>query len=1101
MLQRVLNKLWSSQLVGNIAKKPGDQKHQNSTSEKKDLLQGLLRRKGLNPDIFKQKSIQLHDDISKHIAWAFKHIYSVPYPNSVNDEDGVARCFHGIQHVTRALIYLPVFANLYRKYGDEAALALTPQDIKLLQIAVLFHDAAREGEEEDLWDHESGLLLFYYLTQTLDVSEQKAKMLAEAVANKDVSKAGAKTTYKVLEKNQEGEWVWRDTPDIPEKNIYQKLIQNSDCLDIIRARPHFDANYLDFYQDYAKNNQDAFEDMAMLITEARSIITAQGDAYGEMNVAVKRLYEHGQAYSANMVCMLKDAKESKTADSLIKNEYNKNYKIIPAFYHHQLAGRTLFQPFKSEGMQARLESGEILVRAINEPMRLGRKVYNLSDKEGHDIKRQETHVETEIRKMLRRPGKKTYSGSIVKNGNPDRSATLLVPSVPPFANVGYWFYPNLNDISMASTKDAVTGFGNKTDFKTIEKKITHEEKSKQLSGLVRTAKMGGTSRTIGVTTISHNEVVSDIKHAEGVFYCNDKTLCTSEYSSPESHMLQAVYIQQEFAKNGIKLPIFEYSVAHGQMKKKSFDEDDIVSMWVNMCSHYVKGKLLKYEYIDVLSMSLDNIKTFSMHGESPEAKAGQYYSVDYNYSRPLATKLKLALEKMNNEVISDARKKLIRDITEEKVCVFNHAIFSMLQTDNQLKEDGRIKSVIQKQYAMKPWLYNDTISSSLLKSALEYATKIHDLKEMEAIKKHACEVVMSRLNESSKAIDPIYHVSITFGLVSLTDLIQYAKDCDVYDRLQDPMKKYVAKLAAWLTPNYRQTCATNELMLLIAEIKKFQLMTEESRGVLLKFISSLVHDLNQVNDLINYLIIAAEVKVSFEEQKTHVINFLKSDDYSSGKLVLKLFDQLESQGFFQDEKMIDTAMRNLKCSSDLSFPAMRLLSFEYYCENLRNLHGRLSKSNLREEFLEKLIKEKIHLIYEEHADFLKNGKNRRYYNSPHVLANFLKMAKEEGVAIKECQDTILIWLNQINAFSIDDLPTLISVFKKNSQIINPLVYEQILRKFPRDQNKQDDYQHHVGVFDAVVLNNKLTPELLAVRSKINSEIVSGAERSHFARPS
>jgi len=60
---------------------------------------------------------------------------------------GIAREIHGIQHVSRAALYIPVLANLYRRYDDPEALKLTDEDIKFIQIAALFHDSMRQTKK------------------------------------------------------------------------------------------------------------------------------------------------------------------------------------------------------------------------------------------------------------------------------------------------------------------------------------------------------------------------------------------------------------------------------------------------------------------------------------------------------------------------------------------------------------------------------------------------------------------------------------------------------------------------------------------------------------------------------------------------------------------------------------------------------------------------------------------------------------------------------------------------------------------------------------------------------------------------------------------
>ncbi|NYO85813.1 hypothetical protein G4A66_28115, partial [Escherichia coli] len=126
-----------------------------------------LDSKGIPYTIFdslETNDLNLENDLGDHVRWAYDNIYRYSYQDS-HQESTIARFHHGIQHVTRAANYACAFANLYRRHGNEEAQNLTETDIKLIQIALLFHDSAREGDDEDLWDHESAIFLYYYLTR------------------------------------------------------------------------------------------------------------------------------------------------------------------------------------------------------------------------------------------------------------------------------------------------------------------------------------------------------------------------------------------------------------------------------------------------------------------------------------------------------------------------------------------------------------------------------------------------------------------------------------------------------------------------------------------------------------------------------------------------------------------------------------------------------------------------------------------------------------------------------------------------------------------------------------------------------------------------
>lgn len=188
-------------------------------------IEELLLQKNLPQDTFyseEENQLQLEDDIGEHVRWAFNHIYNYEYPDGAQDET-LARIYHGIEHVSRAAVYAKVFANLYRKYGDLEAENLSEEDLTLIQIALIFHDSAREDEEIDHWDHESAIFLYYYLTRVLGVDIKKAKFVAEATANKDPS---PEKGYFELIEHEDSEIFWQfiknEENSFPEKIFFKK---------------------------------------------------------------------------------------------------------------------------------------------------------------------------------------------------------------------------------------------------------------------------------------------------------------------------------------------------------------------------------------------------------------------------------------------------------------------------------------------------------------------------------------------------------------------------------------------------------------------------------------------------------------------------------------------------------------------------------------------------------------------------------------------------------------------------------------------------------------------------------------------------------------
>ena len=94
------------------------------------LIQEILAKKNLDPQLFERNfEITAAMPIDLHVTWVYNHIYSKPYPKE-GETNGIARQLHGLQHVTRAAINIPIFANLFRRYDDEEALKLNDDDIR-----------------------------------------------------------------------------------------------------------------------------------------------------------------------------------------------------------------------------------------------------------------------------------------------------------------------------------------------------------------------------------------------------------------------------------------------------------------------------------------------------------------------------------------------------------------------------------------------------------------------------------------------------------------------------------------------------------------------------------------------------------------------------------------------------------------------------------------------------------------------------------------------------------------------------------------------------------------------------------------------------------
>ncbi len=261
----------------------------------------ILERKHLNPKLFEDSDeIDFEDSIHKHTQWVYENIYSVNYPN------GHPRSIHGIQHVTRVAMYIPIWQKLFAEFGDKRAQEFTPDDIHTLQIVALFHDAGREADGEDLWEEDSAILLYHYLVTVLQFDTENAELFATAIV--------------------------RGEPNKP-FTIEATLLHDADCLDIIRARKNFDSTYLGFYKEIASKNADAKLKMDELIAEAKKWIASQGDDFSRRDMSLKEKYSDKDAHD-KMLAELVDHKD----DYKILASYGVNNALLMDLYYKKLQG-------------------------------------------------------------------------------------------------------------------------------------------------------------------------------------------------------------------------------------------------------------------------------------------------------------------------------------------------------------------------------------------------------------------------------------------------------------------------------------------------------------------------------------------------------------------------------------------------------------------------------------------------------------------------------------------------------------------------------------------------------------------------------------------
>ncbi len=520
----------------------------------------LLARKNLPTTLFEQP-ISFDAPIADHAALAFDCIYQHPYLSEQN------RKHHGIAHMSRVAFYIPILANLYRRY--DATLDVSAEDLKLLQIAALFHDSARENDEEDFWDRQSAEMLYHYLTRNLKISHEKAVLFAEAIANKDYI-LGKK--YYELILNSDQQLAWNKIPDCQKtKNSFQKILHDADSLDIIRARDVFDARYLNFYQDYASNNTNALDEMAYVIAEARSLIELQGDTR-------KHMLQDRRAQFNTQECYIQ------TLDLI--NEY-------PQF----IAMRALYQS-ASDFLNSSQLNLDVMTQAMREGRLFARTIPEPSCFSEKDASEQ--MAEVDIRKMLRRPGIKTKTkkaDATLKDGNSNRSVSCIAGfGSGLYASAGFGFLnPDLRKVSEFHSKDGHTGYGKKAQMiaKSRAEEIAHVERLKsQIACFICQAKMGGEEGlSLEGCSYYYSEALMTLHEAQFVVFTNDPVACL--YDRPAYlpiPFLQAVHLKYLYQRMaGKSLSIFEYSGMHNIIQEiTAISDEQLIDTWDKLLDEFFK---------------------------------------------------------------------------------------------------------------------------------------------------------------------------------------------------------------------------------------------------------------------------------------------------------------------------------------------------------------------------------------------------------------------------------------------------------------------------------------------------------------------------------
>lgn len=196
---------------------------------------------------------------------------------------------HGAMHHSHVALLIAPLVRLYKNLGDVRAQALTNREIEMLTIAALFHDYGRLQVGNDLGGDTAEMerigadACFYYLRAHYGATDEEAEKIRQACIGKDHALAS--------------------------KTIYQEILQNADCLAVLRADDwNFDVRYSNLHTRiessfFAGQKADHHRTFEQLIAANKRFLVAVGDSpydlttstgeliQGNFNLATKRSYE------------------------------------------------------------------------------------------------------------------------------------------------------------------------------------------------------------------------------------------------------------------------------------------------------------------------------------------------------------------------------------------------------------------------------------------------------------------------------------------------------------------------------------------------------------------------------------------------------------------------------------------------------------------------------------------------------------------------------------------------------------------------------------------------------------------------------------------
>jgi len=723
------------QLLKEAREKEKQAQEEAKRQEKMVLM--IQESKKIKPE--EKKSLQ---PITTDAAWIFDHIYQHRYarldvlkiftdPVETIIPQTIARQHHGIQHVSRVALYIPILVTLYKRHGNKEVSRLTEQDIQLIQIAALFHDAGREadGADQPDWERNGGSALYYYLTINLGIDPTKAILLAESTVNKDWEIG--KPYYKItIIKDGFIEWKQAGISDTPkEKSIYENLIHDADSLDIRRVRNIYDATYLDFFKDMIQNCEieiiDTMSHIEKLPNRLYIQFTGSGVLYQTREMLKPAIITKDEFKSAGFSDIseysskLLSDQEKRIFKINVLKEINK--KRILTFGHDsafkemtglidEVDGLLTQQGdnlhTKNRNIKHQYEHRDAY-RVVSETIQdatkypilyhfsngyLG-KLYHVSDLPDDKVilargidnptlylpPRSDGFIEysaaREIRKVKRQPGIPSRRGSTNKNGNPFRSLSIIANGSKVFYPVGYLTVnPKIDDVHSVSLTS--TGVGKKKEWRD-KPSASPEINRDSLYFYHQKERMGGS-----ITRDSSRyfiEALMNVKDYDAVFFTHNKG--TNEKHQPTSyntHCIEAIFLQMEYMKEKKKeIKIYEYQSPPTLWIERKYTPQDIKKLWGELFNKHKELVVNTINHIFNIPNEIFDVDLFKIKSMyKPISDHQKFVPADVHYEDTLKKEINSEINTIVKEIKLEYARKFEKELSEIKsiLCIQNSSV-------------------------------------------------------------------------------------------------------------------------------------------------------------------------------------------------------------------------------------------------------------------------------------------------------------------------------------------------------------------------------------------------------------------------------------------